>query len=100
MYRKPTLITTQENGIFVPVFAQIKNTEGGELDLSAFGNVVGQSYPAGRNYPQQIEFAGKLQLVLEAGILQSRVYGLEHIVRTKKLLLLLTSLEKLSASRA
>lgn len=35
-----TLITSQENGVFVPVFVQIKNTEGGELISGTQGYVT------------------------------------------------------------
>lgn len=34
------LITSQENGAFVPVFVQIKNTEGGELISGTQGYIV------------------------------------------------------------
>lgn len=35
-----TLITSQENGLFVPIFIQIKNTEGGELISGTQGYVL------------------------------------------------------------
>jgi hypothetical protein len=44
---------------------EIRIPEGGELDLSAFGGVLGKTYTS--TYPQRIEFAGKVRLVLEAG---------------------------------
>ena len=44
---------------------EIRIPEGGELDLSAFGNVSTSS--ASSAYPQQIEIAGKVRLVFEAG---------------------------------
>lgn len=35
-----TLITTQENGAFVPIFIQIRNTEGGELVSGTQGYIL------------------------------------------------------------
>jgi len=46
-----TLITTQENGVFVPVFIQIKNTEGGELISGTQGYVL---------RPATMQFGGAL----------------------------------------
>jgi len=45
---------------------EIRIPEGGELDLSAFGNPVGTT-PEGVTYPQQIEFSGRTRLVFEPG---------------------------------
>ena len=47
-----TLITTQENGLFVPVFVQIRNTEGGELISGTQGYI---------NKPAIIQFGKELQ---------------------------------------
>lgn len=43
---------------------EIRIPEGGELDLSAFGE---PDNPIARTFPQQIEFAGNIRLVFEAG---------------------------------
>jgi len=45
------LISTQENGLFVPVFVQIKNTEGGELISGTQGYVL---RPATMNFGQNL----------------------------------------------
>ncbi len=46
-----TLITAQENGAFIPVFVQIKNTEGGELISGTQGYI---NKPSGIGFGESI----------------------------------------------
>ena len=49
-----TLITTQENGVFIPVFVQCRNTEGGELISGTQGYIM---------KPAKVQFGQNLQPV-------------------------------------
>ena len=48
------IITSQENGLFVPVFVQVKNTQGGELVSGTQGFV---KRPAGIKFGDVIDFS-------------------------------------------